>query len=102
MEGGGEGFTVDEHAIIHGSTVLKAFELLVDDLSCCWRHRTLVARSLDTKRVARNDHELIPQIESFLHLYSHLTSPAELAPVTDMLCFASRIQRPGIWEEMVK
>lgn len=43
-----------------------------------------------------------PQIESFLNLYAHLTSPSELAPVTDMLCFASRIQRPGIWEEMVK
>lgn len=42
------------------------------------------------------------QIESFLHLYAHITSPAELAPVTDILCFASRIQRPGIWEEMVK
>lgn len=45
---------------------------------------------------------LTTQIESFLHLYAHITSPAELAPVTDILCFASRIQRPGIWEEMVK
>lgn len=45
---------------------------------------------------------LTAQIESFLHLYAHITSPAELAPVTDILCFASRIQRPGIWEEMVK
>lgn len=46
--------------------------------------------------------QLTMQIESFLHLYAHITSPAELAPVTDILCFASRIQRPGIWEEMVK
>ncbi|KAL7418955.1 hypothetical protein Q5752_006639 [Cryptotrichosporon argae] len=39
-------------------------------------------------------------IESFFHLYAHLTSPAELPPVTDILVFASRIQRPGVWEEM--
>ncbi|GMK57704.1 hypothetical protein CspeluHIS016_0405380 [Cutaneotrichosporon spelunceum] len=39
-------------------------------------------------------------IESFLHLYAHLTSPSDLQPVTDLLCFASRIQRPGIWEEI--
>ena len=45
---------------------------------------------------------LTDQIESFLHLYAHITPPADLAPVTDILCFASRIQRPGIWEEMVK
>ncbi|ODO01864.1 hypothetical protein L198_02592 [Cryptococcus wingfieldii CBS 7118] len=39
-------------------------------------------------------------IESFLHLYSHLTPVNELPPVTDMLVFVSRIARPGIWEEM--
>ncbi|CAK9784202.1 translation initiation factor eIF4e [Cutaneotrichosporon oleaginosum] len=39
-------------------------------------------------------------IESFLHLYAHLTPPSDLPPVTDLLCFASRIQRPGIWEEI--
>lgn len=40
------------------------------------------------------------QIESFLHLYSHLTPVNELTPVTDLLVFLSRIPRPGVWEEM--
>ncbi|WRT63544.1 uncharacterized protein IL334_000449 [Kwoniella shivajii] len=39
-------------------------------------------------------------IESFLHLYSHITPPNELPPVTDILVFVSRIGRPGVWEEM--
>nr|ODN86346.1 hypothetical protein L203_04047 [Cryptococcus depauperatus CBS 7841] len=39
-------------------------------------------------------------IESFLHLYSHLTPVNELPAVTDVLVFVSRISRPGIWEEM--
>ncbi|WWC57877.1 uncharacterized protein I303_100412 [Kwoniella dejecticola CBS 10117] len=39
-------------------------------------------------------------IESFLHLYSHITPPNELPPVTDILVFESRIKRPGVWEEM--
>ncbi|OWZ68750.1 hypothetical protein AYX15_00478 [Cryptococcus neoformans] len=39
-------------------------------------------------------------IESFLHLYSHLTPVNELPPVTDVLVFVSRIGRPGVWEEM--
>lgn len=39
-------------------------------------------------------------IESFLHLYSHLTPPNELPAVTDVLVFLSRIGRPGVWEEM--
>jgi translation initiation factor 4E len=40
------------------------------------------------------------KIESFLHLYSHLTPVSELVAVTDILVFLSRIGRPGIWEEM--
>ncbi|WVR03426.1 hypothetical protein IAU60_000417 [Kwoniella sp. DSM 27419] len=39
-------------------------------------------------------------IESFLHLYSHLTPTNELPAVTDILVFAARIGRPGVWEEM--
>ena len=40
------------------------------------------------------------QIESFLHIYSHLTPPNELPAVTDLLVFLARIGRPGVWEEM--
>ncbi|WVQ81039.1 hypothetical protein IAT38_003146 [Cryptococcus sp. DSM 104549] len=39
-------------------------------------------------------------IESFLHLYAHLTPPSELPPITDILIFAATIGRPGMWEEM--
>ncbi|KAK4684871.1 translation initiation factor 4E, partial [Tremellales sp. Uapishka_1] len=39
-------------------------------------------------------------IESFLHLYAHLTPPSELPLVTDLLIFASRIAKPGVWEEL--
>ena len=40
------------------------------------------------------------QIESFLQLYSHLKSPEELPPITDVLVFMQRVGRPGVWESM--
>lgn len=40
------------------------------------------------------------QIESFLHIYSHLIPPNELQPVTDVLVFLARIPTPGTWECM--
>ncbi|ORX34590.1 translation initiation factor eIF 4e-like domain-containing protein [Kockovaella imperatae] len=49
----------------------------------------------EIKRIAK-----FGSIESFLHLYSHLTPPNELPAVTDLLVFVGRIGRPGVWEEM--
>ena len=40
------------------------------------------------------------KIESFLQLYTHLESPLDLQPVTDILIFQARISKPGIWEVM--
>lgn len=72
---------------------------LRQDWSISYVHRPPGAKGIDYEKEIRKV-ATFGSIESFLHLYSHLTPPNELPPVTDVLVFVSRIGRPGVWEEM--
>ncbi|WWD22291.1 hypothetical protein CI109_106782 [Kwoniella shandongensis] len=71
---------------------------LRQDWSISYVHRPPAAKVDYEKEIRRV--ATFGSIESFLHLYSHLTPPNELPAVTDVLVFVSRIGRPGVWEEM--
>ncbi|KAK8845343.1 hypothetical protein IAR55_006056 [Kwoniella newhampshirensis] len=71
---------------------------LRQDWSISYIHRPPAAKVDYEKEIRRV--ATFGSIESFLHLYSHLTPPNELPAVTDVLVFVSRIGRPGVWEEM--
>ncbi|EIW67875.1 hypothetical protein M231_05431 [Tremella mesenterica] len=62
-------------------------------------HRPPGAKGIDYEKEIKKV-ATFGSIESFLHLYSHLTPPNALPPITDVLVFLSRIGRPGVWEEM--
>ncbi|WVQ94082.1 hypothetical protein IAU59_001160 [Kwoniella sp. CBS 9459] len=71
---------------------------LRQDWSISYVHRPPGAKVEYEKEIRRV--ATFGSIESFLHLYSHLTPTNELPPVTDLLVFVNRISRPGVWEEM--